>query len=410
MIELLIITVAYGFTAYTNHSRPKQDRWVLHALLGYHLLFTFAFTYFILLQGGDAIAYWELSTNVMEAPSERWMDYFGLSTRFVQWLNFWPHQWGWSFLGLNLIYGLLGYLGIQLIYLSLFKRTSQEDKTENIIQKSGWLVLFLPNMHFWTAGITKEALTILGLGWVFYGLRYWKSAGWQLPLAIGFLFLARPHIGFLMAGLSFLFFLLEPSLDRRWKLGIGGVGVLGLVLLYPMLTAYLVIDDFSWDSLKALMDYQLDFLHGEGVGSMVDMQHYNLLQRLGTYLFRPLFFDAYNLQTYLASLENLVYVGLSVYGLSRIRGTKLTNIPLLYWIVLLFFLITTFLFANSLSNLGIMMRMKSFCVVFYLSLLHFPTTNHPAGNSAAFAISNLLPLPPCVSTGNLLSTQVDSRK
>ncbi|MBT0813135.1 hypothetical protein KIH41_17740 [Litoribacter ruber] len=371
MIEPLIIALAYGLTTYTNHSRPQQERRVLHALMGYHLLFTFAFTYFILKHGGDALAYWQLSTNVMDAPSVRWMDYFGLSTRFVQWLNFWPHHWGWSFLGMNLIYGLMGFYGVKLLYLALFQSPIQNDKPGSFLSRNWWLVLFLPNMHFWTAGLSKEALTLMGLGWVFFGLRFWKSSGWQLPLALGFLFLVRPHIGFLMAGLVFLFFLLEPTLDRRWKTGIAGVGVLGLGLLYPILTSYLVIEDFSWSSLKTLMDFQLDFLHGAEVGSAVDMQQYNLLQRLGTYLFRPLFFDAYNLQTYLASVENLLFVGLSGYGMYTWKKSGFPSIPPIYWIALLFFLTTTFLFANSLANLGIMMRMKSFCVVFYLSCIQF---------------------------------------
>jgi len=369
MLETVIILIFVLASGYSNHrigvvrEMPVQVRWLLQGLLVYHLVFTALFTSYILDRGGDATAYWTLSTNVMPAPSERWADHFGLSTWFVQWLNFVPYKiLGFSFLTGNILYGLMGYMGIRFLFLLAYDSYVKPMPVR--YQLYPLLIFFLPNLHFWTAGIGKEALTLFALAGFLYGIHHFRRWWWLGILAWAMLFLVRPHLGFLAVGLLLAVLLFSPYLTYRLKLAImAGLGGL-LLLLGPLLVTYLNIPDFSWSSFRDLMSYQIDFLqHG---GSSVDTGSYNQLQRLLTYLFRPFFYDAYHWESYLASAENAVYAVAVAAFFYYFNWKYLRQMPLYLPIGLLFFLVTTIIFANSLSNLGIMMRMKSFTMVFML--------------------------------------------
>jgi hypothetical protein len=369
MLEIVLILAITIAAAYSNHrigmrwDMPKAVKVQLHALLVYHLIYTWIFILYIQHHGGDATAYWTLSTNVMPGPSERWMDYFGLSTFFVQWLNFMPYKvWGFSFVTGNFLWGMLGFFGIRFLFLLSYDGFIKEVPTAK--QVICLLIFFQPNLHFWTAGIGKEALTLFALSWMLWGLTYLRRHGWQAIPAWGILFLIRPHIGFLAIGLVLVVWLFSPLFANKIKIAVV-VGLGGLLLLtLPLLVTYLNIPDFSPSSLRSLMDYQIDFLqHG---GSSVDLASYNQAERLFTYLFRPLFYDAFHWQSLLASIENLVYlIGIILFFIYW-RWEAVRKMPWFISFGLLFFLITTLLFANSLSNLGIMMRMKSFTLIFLL--------------------------------------------
>lgn len=369
MLEILLLLASITLVAYTNHRiaikrgmKPLMQ-WHLQLMFIYHLAYSVFFTFYILDHGGDALAYWTLSTNVMPAPSEHWGDYFGLSTFFIQWLNFVPWKiLGFSFMTGNVLYGLLGFLGIRFLFLLSYDHFIKEVPFRH--QVYFLPIFYLPNMHFWTSGIGKEAVTLFALAGLLYGLTYIRRAGWLAVLCWGILFLVRPHIGWLVLGLVLLVWLFSPVFSKKMKvailIGMGGL----LLMLYPLLVRYLNIPDFSYASLRWLMDYQIDFLQHESVGSSVDIASYNQLERVLTYLFRPLFYDAYHWQTYLASMENLIYIVLFVLFFACWNLAALRQMPLFLKVGLLFFVVTSLIFANSLSNLGIMMRMKSFTMIF----------------------------------------------
>lgn len=369
MLETVLILALITLAAYSNHriglhwDMAKPVRIQLQGLLVYHLIFTGVFIYYILHSGGDATAYWSLSTNVMPEPSDHWMDYFGLSTFFVQWLNFLPYKiWGFSFITGNILWGLIGFLGIRLLYLLSY---DQLIKSAPVRKQVLYLsIFFLPNLHFWTAGIGKEAMTLFAFAWMLWGLAYLRKHGWQAIPAWGLLFLIRPHIGFLAIGLVLIVWLLSPMYSPKIKLAVS-IGLGGLLLMMlPLLVTYLNVPDFSPDSLLNLMDFQIGFLqHG---GSSVDLASYNQVERLFTYLFRPFFYDAFHLESYLASAENAIYLIAIVGFMVFWKGAALRRMPVFLSIGLLFFIVTTVVFANSLSNLGIMMRMKSFTMIFLL--------------------------------------------
>lgn len=342
----------------------------MQILLFYHLLISIFFSLYIIDVGGDALAYWSLSTNVMPMPSDQWNDYFGLSTSFIQWLNFIPAKvLGFSFLTGNILYGLLGFIGIRMLFILYYEHFIKYVELRHQVLLLP--IFYLPNLHFWTSGIGKETVTLFALTWVLYGLEYEHRTKLQAILAGGLLFMVRPHIGWLSVGIILFISSFAPAFPLKMKIaiifGLGGL----MALLYPLLVQYLNVSDLSYSSLKDLMEYQIDFLQHESVGSSVDVANYNQLERMLTYLFRPLFYDAYNWQTYFASMENLIYIGFFLMFLKYWNIEVIKQMPFFLKVGLLFFMLNSIIFANSLSNLGIMMRMKSFSFIFLIMAASF---------------------------------------
>ncbi|WP_164674953.1 hypothetical protein [Anditalea andensis] len=299
----------------------------------------------------------------MTGPSERWMDYFGLSTFFVQWLNFLLYKiMDLSFITGNYLWGMMGYLGIRILFLLSYQAFIKEAPLRR--QPIYLCVFFLPSLHFWSAGIGKESITLFALAWLLWGMSYLHKFGWQLIPACGLLFLIRPHLGFLALALIGLIFGISPVFALKNKMIISICAGIVLLVMSPILVQYLNISDLSLTSMGSLMDYQITLL--QQAGSSVNLASYNQVQRVLTFLFRPLFFDAYHWESYVASIENLIYVAavpmLAFYG----DRAGVRKMPVYLSFGFLFFIATTLIFANSLSNLGIMMRMKSFTIIFMI--------------------------------------------
>src|SRR5690606_40547964 len=87
--------------------------------------------------------------------------------------------------------------------------------------------------------------------------------------------------------------------------------------------AFLGIEDpSSMESFEALANAQIDYLNRGSVGSAVDLGSYSWPMRMFTYLFRPLFFDAHNFTSFLASFENLIYLILSIVVIVEVKMYK----------------------------------------------------------------------------------------
>lgn len=126
------------------------------------------------------------------------------------------------------------------------------------------------------------------------------------------------------------------------------------------------------ESFEALADAQIDFLNRGSVGSAVDLGSYSWPMRLFTYLYRPLFFDAHNFTSFLASFENFIYLILTVVVLVKVNLFKTWHtMPTVVKGGFFAFLGSAITFSNSLSNLGIIMRMKNMTMIYFLIFMVF---------------------------------------
>jgi hypothetical protein len=359
--SLLIVLGLFVFVRQNIKTHSEVPAIYLHGLLAYHLAFSCVFFLYVEAYGGDAPYYW-LKGDFWE----NWTSQWGSRTRFIRWINF-PFSSGLSLAGIigHLLYGLLSFWALRELFVWAFKKLQVQSNLE----KSLLLLVFLmPNLHFWTAGIGKEAWIWTGAVMVFSGLLKPKGRWWMIVLGVLISWWVRPVNGAaLIVGIA-LFFTLDKSLSKIWKSLVIGIICLGGAIVGHWLIRDLQIQTFNISEIQVFLQNQYKYLERYEAGSSIPVESYHIGNKLLAMLFRPHVGDLNSWQAYAAMIENSFFlILLSLATLSLLRGIKIQfSLPLLS--LCLYGLILTALYALTLSNLGLMMRMKSvYFPFFYLA-------------------------------------------
>lgn len=369
ILTLAIVTGLYFWNRKYSRNRgcQTQEETVLQILFGYHLFFAAVFTWYLKENGGDAMRYWALVADVSQNP-EHWMDYWGHGTFFLQWLHFWPSKvLGLEFWFGNVFYAGISWLGIRGIFALM--RPLILNAGNRFLAAAGWLILFLPNLHFWSAGVGKEAWLILGMAMVLKGfssLRVnWFIAVFGLLLA----FWVRPAFGIVLGSVSFVFFLADRDLGPKTKALVGLIGLLAGSLGIWKLSVMMHLEEISVSAVFRFSESQFDFLEGFQANSEIPMAEYNWLQRFWALLFRPSIWEASDFWSFAAALENLVGQALTISGLVAVitlpKSKLFVSLPKFLIVALFVCLGMCVVYGLTLNNLGIIMRMKSTYMIFW---------------------------------------------
>lgn len=364
MKDILFISFIFALGGFWVWSRVRRQSLgsgfiIFYSILWiYHFAFGFYFNHFIDEFGGDSIGYWQQTADTSRV-GDTWMAYFGMGNFFMQWLNYLPYQiLGISFMTGTLVYNLISFLGISLIFeksLSLFRSSSSLDSSLLYLV----IPLFLPGLHFWTAGVSKEAILILCFGLVFYFIDVEKKQSlFYLALAVGIAFLVRPIAGLILA-LPVLYSLITHVANKTWQ-RVGVVFLAGTVCVFGGLHLKKIthISGWSWDALQKFSNSQFEFLDGFQAGSWVDMQSMSYLKRYWTILFEPLPWAAWDFHSLVFSFENLVLLlglAMGLFLMIKFRLSIPVSLVQMLFSVIIMYMVFTF----TLNNFGIIYRMKS---------------------------------------------------
>jgi hypothetical protein len=332
-------------------------------LFVYHLLFAFIFTWYLNQYGGDAIRYWQLTAETGHQP-ESWSDHFGTRSYFIQWLNYLPSKiLRLPFWAGNVLYALASFWALKLLFAMVLKSFSFEKSPSGMYLL--YLIFLLPNLHFWTAGIGKESLSLLGLSLFLYGSQDLRRLWLSLLVGILLSYLVRPMQGAVLLGLSLPVLWLDKEVGYPPKLWLTP---LVLILAWYILQFLLYIthmEGISPSDIQGFSAHQFRFLDQFAAGSAVTMQEYPWWMKLWTLFFRPFWAETSNLWQLFAAIENSMslLLILSIALLSFKSGWR--KVPL--WLIwaLLFGVVLVGVYAMTLNNLGIIMRMKSFFIIFF---------------------------------------------
>lgn len=242
------------------------------------------------------------------------------------------------------------------------------------------LLFFLPSIVYWTACIGKDAVIALFLGIAAYGfakMRLRPGARSYLVLGAGLLgvMAIRPHVA-AMLGVS----LVIPYLLARNRRGlVGGLYKVAGLLILGAGSAFLVsqaqdflqISDFKKASTTIENITSKTRLGGSAFGQTSSLPARAAMAPF--LLFRPLPWEAHNLQSAIASLEGLALLFLlwrNRNGVLRLVRRWRANTYVLF--IVLFageFCIT---FSAAASNFGTLSRMRVMLLPFALMLLCAP--------------------------------------
>jgi hypothetical protein len=183
--------------------------------------------------------------------------------------------------------------------------------------------------------------------------------------------MARPHMGLALLSGSGIAILLGSEIKPAIKLVLGSVALVGAVYLSSSTLEALRLEDFSLETLEEFTGTKVNDLSKGKVGSGVDLASYSWPMKLFTYMFRPLFIDAHNFVAFFSSFENALYLWLSLFIYRNWTPEAIRDMPLFIKAGMITFIPVTLAFMNSLSNLGIVMRMKNMTMIYFLLFCFF---------------------------------------
>lgn len=344
------------------------SRKLMSRLFLYHLLFGAAYYGYALFNPSDSNRYFRVPTNTHEG----WFHFLKTGTHFIDFVSYpFIKYLGFSYEMMMLLFTWIGFLGFVYAYLFFKENIRLDIKVFKRIDLLT-LLLFLPNMHFWTASLGKGAPIFFGLMLFAYTIRDPKHRIFGLLVSSLLVFAIRPHIFMLIAvGSSLGILLCQNSLSWKKKsIFLGGIAASLVIFRHQILgVVHLNHSDNLIGDFLAFTHHRANELNTSGSG--VDMADYSLLEKFFTFWFRPLFFDAPGVLGVIVSAENLIYLLLfvKIFKMDFLRFLK--NAPVHVKMSLSLFLLTSFAMTFVMSNLGIIIRQKSMIMYFLFFVIYY---------------------------------------
>jgi len=348
---------------------PSKYHQHLHYLLLYHLFFSLFFTWYILNFGGDSQGYWRFTMEqVLIRGDIYWGRYFGTSTTFILWLTYIPSRiFGLTYLTGNILFGALGFIGIRYLFVMTAVYFPHNHMILNIPLFP--IIFYFPNLHFWSAGVGKDTICFWGIAWFVYAVQAYRKRWWQGLIALFFVYMARPHMGQALIAGAAIAILLGSEIKKGYKIVLGILALGASIYLSATTLDFLKLEEFSIEEMGALASKTAGLLASGKSG--IDISSYSIPMRIFTFMFRPIFIDAHNVMAILSSFENALYLYLSFFIYRNWSPEALRDMPVFLKTGIIVFIPTMFAFANSLGNLGAIMRMKNMTMIYFLLFCFF---------------------------------------
>lgn len=357
----VILMYIIGIVALAQKFRKVSVKFVrLFAIIGLiHFSFTLIYYYLTLDNVADAIGYYRRVMYLFDS----WGDTFGQGTTFI-YFTLYPlvKYLGLSYFGAYFIYSFLGLLGFYYL-LKILINISYE-------KWSAWFyLLLLPNAHYWTVAIGKDSLIFFGISLLLYS--YYFKKRWIFfifpLLLVGFV---RLHtLFFILVAFGTTQVLLNKKIKISTKILVfillGGV----LYVMFPFLMARVGFVD-----TESIIS-QFEDLAGQKIegGSSIYMGDKNLLVKWFSYMFRPLFYDAFNILSLIVSFENVLWLFFFIKIFKEWRKKIQFSFQDIYWIMFFAIFFITIPAAYLLYNLGLAIRQKTMVIPFLFTLLFLST-------------------------------------
>lgn len=347
------------------------DKKLMNKLYLYHVFFFIIYFAYTAFNASDSKVYYH---DALYFEGDLFK-LFTTGTNFILFVAIPLVKLGLSYFSLMYFFAWLGFIGFVFAYIFF-----RENITINVKVFKKYdlltLLLFLPNMHFWTVSLGKGSIIFMGLMVFIYALRFPQKRIVALLIGGFLVYMIRPHVMlFVLVGI------MVGILTGRSRIGPGvrfliivvSVGFLYLAQNSILKVANLeesenVIADF--DQFAEEQSQRLVTSH-----SGVDMSNYPLPFKFFTFWFRPLFIDSPSVLGIFSSIENLIYLLLFAKISNRRFLRFIVKSPYLVKTSFIIFILTSFALTFVMSNLGIIMRQKSMVMYFGFFVIYYFLAN-----------------------------------
>jgi len=313
----------------------------------WHTTFSLLYCWYVLNAGGDAISYF--------LDGQSWSGEFSVGTAAVTAVStLLVSGLGLSILGTFLVFNIFGQIGLLAFWGSLKKATIGKASP---IRALVTLIIFLPSVSFWTSALGKDALSFMAAGLALWSSLKLSKRGLLMTFSILLMLMVRPHMAGIMILAVIAAVLLDSKVSIVRKLVLGLFATSAATALIPFALRYAGVGELV--SVEVLSEYieQRQTYNTEGGGG-VDIASMSLPMQMFTYLFRPMLFEARNLFSLAAAVDNFILLLLFLLGLySLLHGRKsgLGESRVFMWIYVFG---SWVILAMTTANMGIALRQK----------------------------------------------------
>jgi hypothetical protein len=367
----LLIVIVTGILSFyiigrMKAKRPYIDDDLLKRMFWYHILLSLAYYGYVFFNPSDSKFYYE--KVVMDHRGENWMDYYGTSTTFIEFIGYpFIKYLSFSYEGTMALFSFFGFLGF--LYFYIFFRENIRFKHTFMNVDLLTLIFFLPNLHFWSASFGKGSVIFLGIGLFFYGITNVRER--IIPILIGgfIIYHVRPHVMLVIlisSAIGFVFTTKGVSASMR-VLFLAGCTVAFFFIYKDVLSIVGIDEDQALSQGFNLTSRARELTKAT---SGVDITNYSLPMQVFTFLYRPLFIDAPGVLGIIVSFENVIYLILTLKMLSSWRGIRyLVTGNFLSKTAFFSFITVSIALAQIAGNLGLAMRQKSQVMILFMFVL-----------------------------------------
>jgi hypothetical protein len=344
---ILLNFLVIGFITNQAPSISKKFLWILYAV---HIILSIVYLIYASLTASDSVAYFKTASSTTD-----WSSLFNTGSTFIRFLA-WPfcNILNLSYYSLMVVFSNFGYFGIILFYSTL-KENIRYKNSLNSYSTLEWVFL-LPNVHFWSSSLGKGSMMIFGLGLLFYGISRFNYRFIHIVIGSFIVYFTRPHILFTcIVGVAIGLLFSGKGISKTVKYSLIVVSFIAVYFLTDK-----VLEFTESDSLN-ILDSNTILHRAQELGkssSGVDISNYNVVSKMLTFWFRPLFIDATGLMGFLVSFENVVLV-VMILSIIKTFVTNLKKFNGFYLSCLFAFVLGSFVLAQVSGNLGIALRQKA---------------------------------------------------
>lgn len=348
------------------------DKKLMNKLYWYHLTFFIIYFLYGLANRSDSYQYYQVAVDM----GDNWTNQFQTGTKFISYFAAPFIQFGLSYFSMMFIFTWMGYVGFVFAYL-YFKESIPVDV--KVFGKFDLLtlLLFLPNMHFWTASLGKGSMIFMGLMLFTQAVKFPQKRILNLLTGGFFIYMVRPHVMFFVL-VGVMVGILTGTGTGKVKISVGiKILVLATSLVFLVAASKSILAVANLESSENVVDdfEQFSTTSAERLESSADsgvsMSNYSLPMKLFTFWFRPLFIDSPGIVGLFSSFENLIYLLLFAKIFNKRFLRFILKSPYMVKMSSIVFLLSSFALTFVMSNLGIIMRQKSMVMYFGFFVIYY---------------------------------------
>ena len=295
--------ILLGFLAFAWFSVQKDNRRLALFLVMAILHVGAAYFYYLFVQTNDAdtkLYYYDVY--------DFYENGFGLGTMFVVYLTqSMRGLFGGTYLDYFFVYQMLGIWGLALVM-----RTMEEASIAlgTALSPPILAFLFLPGMYFWTAAIGKDAPLFFACALAVWSSFRISSRWFWFGLAVGIMVLFRAHVALLTVVSLAMALVAGRGVPTAARFVLVMAAIVSSGYLFATLQAELRVDLSSVGSIATYIENQTTAAT-RGVDNTLATASFPV--KLFSLLYRPLFIDAGSLFGLIASFQNLVMIGITIF-------------------------------------------------------------------------------------------------